>query len=391
MKALFLDCFAGISGDMFLSALIDAGLNEDILVNQLKLLNLDGYNFTSFPVNKNGIKGTRVNIQVTTQQPHRHYNDIYSIISNSTLSDNIKGTALKIFKAVAEAEARVHGISINKVHFHEVGAIDSILDIVGAAIAVDILKPGIIYCNSLPLGKGFVKCEHGILPVPTPATIELVKGLPVHMGPVEGELVTPTGAAIVKTLVDSFNYPEIKIDKIGYGFGSKDLGILNALRVMIGKVNTKTSITPEEINVLECNIDDINPELIPYVQNILLEAGALDVYIQSNVMKKGRLGFQLKVICHPGLTEKLVEIIFKETTTLGIRFRQEKRFIIQRKMVKVPTPYGDIGIKIGLFNDKNYVQWAPEFKDCKAAAEKFNIPLKEVYKSAITEFENLRI
>lgn len=391
MKALFLDCFSGISGDMFLSALLDAGLDRDSLLNHLSLLKLDGYDFDVFPVKSHGIKGTRINIQVKCPQPHRHLEDIINIISGSALTENIKKIALNIFYCLAEAEARVHGISLKEVHFHEVGAVDSILDIVGAAVAIDLLKPDIIYANTLSIGGGYVQCRHGTLPVPAPATAELLKGLPVRMGPVDKELVTPTGAAIVKTLVDSFDIPELKVEQIGYGFGNRETGLFNALRVMIGTVKPKLNRVSEEIGILECNVDDINPEFLPYLQENLFTAGALDVYIQSIVMKKGRLGFQIKVICLPGDNGKLAEILLRESTTLGVRYRTEKRFIARRKVIKVSTPYGNIGIKVGFLGDGDQIQCAPEFEDCKVAAKKHNIPLKEVYRVVLAEFGRVKI
>lgn len=394
MKILFLDCFSGISGDMFLSALIDAGLDADFLTSQLKLLPLDGYTFTASTMRRNGIKGSQVNIRVHKKQHHhRHLSDIRNIINQSSLPENVKNKALKIFNTLAGAEARVHDVPINEIHFHEVGAIDSILDIVGAAIAIDTLKIDKIYCTPLPLGKGFVECAHGTLPVPAPATAEILKGLPVYMGPAEGELVTPTGAAIVKSLVNHFQYPKMQIKNIGYGFGSKEYGAFNALRVMTGKVlisgdiEIKPGATAGDIFVLECNLDDMNPELLPYIQNKLLQAGAADVYFQNIIMKKGRPGLELKIIHQEADINELVDIVFKETTTLGIRYRKEKRLTIRRKIIKVSTPYGEIGVKSSRGEDNQHLQSAPEYEDCKAAAEKYKVPLKIVYNSAMVEFE----
>lgn len=389
MKVLFIDCFAGISGDMFLSALLDAGLDRNELLDKLNLLDLGGYDFRIIPAKSYGLAGTRVEIKVKENQPRRHLRDIERIIKESTLSDGIKKAALKIFDNLARAEAKVHGTSVDKIHFHEVGAVDSILDVVGAAIAIHILQPDKIYCNTLPVGGGYIKCEHGTLPVPAPATAELIKGLPVRWGPVDGELVTPTGAAIVKTLVNDFKVPEMRVEKIGYGIGSNDLGIPNALRVMLGTSEFNLPGIREEIDVLECNIDDMNPELVPYLQETLLKAGALDVYIQNVIMKKGRWGIQVKVLCPPGKDRELINILFKESTTLGVRYRRESRIVARRKVIKLPTPYGDINIKIATLGDGSRpVQCAPEFEDCKKAAKRYNVPLKEVYRTALIEAEN---
>lgn len=389
MKIIVIDCFSGISGDMFLSSLIDAGLDFNELNKQLNLLKLENYNIKIIPAKSHGLSGTRLKIITNEHQlTHRHLSDIEKIINQSNLKSNIKKCALNIFYNLARAEAKVHGITPEKVHFHEVGAIDSIIDIVGAAIAIDILKPAKIYCNKIALGGGYIECQHGTLPVPAPATTELIKGLPVRWGPVEGELVTPTGAAIIKTLVDSFDIPDIKIEQIGYGIGSKDYGIPNALRVFVGEQNF--TFQKETIFIYECNIDDMNPEFVPYIQEALLEAGALDVYIQNILMKKGRPGIQLKVLCHDDNRKQIEKIIFKETTTLGLRYRKENRIVSNRKMIKVNTPYGEIKTKVAISEKNIPIQYAPEFEECKQIAKQNNIPLKEIYRCVQIEIEKLK-
>ncbi len=387
MKVLFLDCIAGISGDMFLASLLDSGLDRRQFFKHLDMLQYTGYNFNIIPVKRHSITGTGVEIRVNEKQPHRHWQDIEYLINQSALPGIIKENSLKCFKNLAEAEAKVHNVPVNKIHFHEVGAMDSILDIVGAAIALYLLKPEKIYCNTLPLGGGFVHCEHGTMPVPAPATTELVKGMPVKMGPVDSELVTPTGAAIVKTFVNEFTIPQFTVEHVGYGFGSKALEIPNVLRVMLGKADDKQLFSPEEVGILECNIDDMNPEWAPYLQELLLQEGALDVYIQNVVMKKGRPGMLLKVICPPALRESLIKIIFRESTTLGIRYRNEKRLVAERAIIEVSTPYGNIKVKVGKAGEDKQIQYAPEYEDCKAAARRHNVPLKEIYRLVIRECE----
>ncbi|MTI83513.1 MAG: nickel pincer cofactor biosynthesis protein LarC [Firmicutes bacterium] len=388
MRVLFLDCFAGISGDMFLSSLLDAGLDGKELLKYLKLINIDDYEFTVSSINSHSITGTRVKINVSDIQPHRHLKDIEKMIRQSALPHFIKEKSMVCFRYLAEAEAKVHGLTVDKIHFHEVGAVDSILDIVGAATALYLLKPQKVYCGTLPLGGGYIKCQHGTIPVPAPATVELVKGMPVKMGPVNNELVTPTGAAIVKTFIDEFNLPPMHVDQIGYGFGSRELEIPNALRVLLGTVQKRPSLKKQEINILECNIDDMNPEITSFLQERLLKEGALDVYIQNVGMKKGRPGIEIKVVCEPALREKLIHLIFRESTTLGIRYRTENRFLAQRSIIQVPTPYGKIGVKVSKFDHSSEPQYAPEFEDCKKASLAYDIPLKEIYKLAIREMEN---
>jgi len=387
MKVLFLDCIAGISGDMFLASLLDCGLNRRQFFRYLDMLQCTGYKFDIIPVKRHSITGTGVEIRVDKKQPHRHWQNIEYLINQSSLPTTIKENSLRCFKNLAEAEAKVHDVPVNKIHFHEVGAVDSILDIVGAAIALHLLQPDKIYCSTLPLGGGFVQCEHGTMPVPAPATTELVKGMPVKMGPVDTELVTPTGAAIVKTYVNEFTTPQFVVDQVGYGFGSKELEIPNVLRVMLGRTGDKQLFLSEEIGVLECNIDDMNPEWFPYLQELLLQEGALDVYIQNVLMKKGRPGIMVKVICPPLLKENLMRILFRESTTLGIRYRTEKRQVAEREIVVVPTSYGDIRVKVGKTEEGKQNQFAPEYEDCKAAARQYNIPIKEIYKAAIREYE----
>ncbi|MCF8011437.1 MAG: nickel pincer cofactor biosynthesis protein LarC [Clostridiales bacterium] len=384
MKILFIDCFSGISGDMFLSALLDAGLDENKLLNNLYLLNLPGYSVSINKTTSYGISGKKIAFHTNKDHPHRNLDDIQNIIKQSRLSNDIKDLSLNIFYNLARAEAKVHNTDINKIHFHEVGAVDSILDIVGAAIAVNTIKPDKIYCNTVSLGSGYITCDHGILPVPAPATAELIKGFPVSFSG-NGELTTPTGAAILKTLINkSIQSIELEIQHIGYGIGSKDTGNPNTLRTIIGKKNYSNTKNTEEIYILECNIDDMNPEFFPYLQEKLLNAGALDVYFQNILMKKGRPGIQIKLLCFYNNKESLQQILFNESTTLGIRCRKETRKILSRKLINIPTIYGNIRLKTGYMpENNNAVQTTPEYEDCKAAAQKYNLPISKIYREVL--------
>lgn len=390
MKVLYLDCFAGISGDMTLGALLDAGADVRNLNEGISRLGLGDFRLEFWEANSHGMRGTRVEIGVKEeQQPHRHLNDILNIIESSGLPEPIITKSSAIFIQLAKAEGRVHGKPPEHVHFHEVGAVDSIIDIVGSVIAMHSLGIDKIVCSPLPLGSGYVSCQHGLLPVPAPATVELVKDLPIRKLDMEGELVTPTGAAIVKTLSSSFGpIPGMKIITTGYGLGSRDYGMPNFLRIIIGNDLEDKTIAPDsadagEIVVMETNIDDMSPEVLAYVSDILLNSGALDVFIVPIIMKKSRPGHLLTILCYPSDQKILAEIIFKETTTFGIRFSQQQRAVLKRKMVSVSTKYGDINVKLGFLKDKKLASCSPEFEDCKKCAALTGVPLKEVYNAAM--------
>lgn len=389
MKILYYECFAGISGDMNLGAMIDIGVNPEYLKKELKKLNLEDYELNIFKDQRKGISGTRVDVSVKEnarssqdkgQHNHRNLSDIRTIIDKSNLSDNVKNLSLKIFGKVAEAEAIIHDKNINDIYFHEVGAIDSIVDIVGAAICLDYLKPDRIYSSTVELGSGFVDCAHGTFPVPAPASVEILKGKPVQKGTVKYEATTPTGAAILAACADEFTDSiNFTIEKIGYGIGNKDENIPNVLRVYMGSDNPAASTEIVASTIVECNIDDMNPEYYDYIIDSLFEAGAKDVYITPIIMKKSRPAAKLSVLCDTGAEKDIEEVLFKETSSLGLRKYRVDKIILDRKIEHVKTKYGEVKIKSAFYKNK-LIKSKPEYEDCIRIAKEKNIPIKEVYR-----------
>lgn len=394
MKVLYLDCFGGISGDMILGALIDAGVPLASVVEQLKQLGLAGYSLNIYQAQTHGFRGTRFVVEPAQDhhQPRRTWQDISRLIAGSELAPKIKEHSLVIFEKLARAEGKVHGIPPEKVHFHEIGAVDSIVDIVGTAIALHEAGIEKVYCSPLPAGYGCIRTAHGLLPVPAPATAELLKGLPIRPVQVEGELVTPSGAAIAAALAEDFGpAPAMRIEQTGYGLGSNDYGIPNFLRVFIGDAEEKlpeknknqSSGLEQEISILQTNIDDLNPEILAYAVEKLLAAGALDVWITPIIMKKGRPGSLLTVLCPPEKENDFRQIIFAETTTLGVRTRREKRYCLPRQQISVETGYGEVRVKISAAGDGSPGQISPEYEDCRRIALEKGVPLKKVYLVAV--------
>ncbi|MFZ5981155.1 MAG: nickel pincer cofactor biosynthesis protein LarC [Candidatus Zixiibacteriota bacterium] len=382
MKTLYFDCFSGISGDMILGALVDAGLDIEVLKTELAKLKLTGYEIRADKVVKKGITGTKVEVTVTGEQKHRHLKDILKIIDESELKPDVKNISRKIFTNLAAAEAKVHDTEIDKVHFHEVGAVDSIVDIVGAVIGLKELGVENVYASRVHTGSGFVDCQHGRMPVPAPATTELLRDIPVYSMGVESELTTPTGAAVLKSLALAFGpMPAMKIIGVGYGAGSKEFAELpNLLRVYLGEVNLDR-FENDEVALLETNLDDMNPEFFEYVTEKLMAEGALDVFTVPIIMKKSRPGAILNVLCEPDRIEKLLPIIFAETTTLGVRLHRVGRCKLARKIIEVETKYGMVRVKIGQTVGDNPLirNITPEYEDCKKIAREKNIPLKNVF------------
>ncbi|MBN1378508.1 MAG: nickel pincer cofactor biosynthesis protein LarC [Gammaproteobacteria bacterium] len=378
MKILHYDCFSGISGDMHLGAMIDIGVDKEYLLSELKKLNLTGYNIQILRDSKKGIQGSRVNIELTEKQTARDLKDIEKIIFDSRLSDAVKQLSSKIFQKLAAAEAKIHGKSIHEIHFHEVGAVDAILDIVGSAICIDALHVEKILCSPVELGGGYISCEHGTLPVPAPATIALLKNVPIRTGKVAFETTTPTGAAILATIVDEFGKQfEFTPEKTGYGIGMRDLEIPNVLRVTLGSQQT-TSLASETITVIECNIDDMNPEFYDYLIDKLMTIGAKDVYITPIYMKKTRPAAKLTVLCSEDTSDKMTELLLNETTTLGIRTYRADRAMLEREISVVETKYGKVKVKSARLGDK-ILKSKPEYEDCKRIANEMNVPLQAVY------------
>lgn len=386
MKILFYECFSGISGDMNLGAMIDLGISIDFLNDELKKLNLKGWELISQKDQRHGIMGTKVTVKQTLHDhSHRHLHDIEDIISGSKLSREVKDLSINIFRKVAEAEARVHGVPVESVHFHEVGAIDSIIDIVGAAICFNSLEVDRVIVSDVELGGGFAKCEHGMLPVPAPATIEILKGIPVTAGGVDFEATTPTGAAIVASLGNDFGIRvPLRINKTAYGVGHKDHpAVPNLLRVSLGDMDD-TGNTGHDAMLIECNIDDMNPEFYEYISDKLFKAGASDVYYTNIIMKKGRPGIILNIICEPGKAGIIKEILFTESTTLGVRSFLFRKDTLSREFAVLATVYGDITIKRSFLKGRE-VSAKPEFEDCKRIAAEKGIPVKEVYNNIMSD------
>ncbi|MBK8883577.1 MAG: nickel pincer cofactor biosynthesis protein LarC [Bacteroidales bacterium] len=380
MRVLYYDCFSGISGDMNLGAMIDLGIDREYLIGELNKLNVKGWELIVEKDQRHGISGTKVTVRQTKHEHvHRHLSDIEKIINSSTLDTRTKDLSMRIFMKVALAEASVHRIPIEKVHFHEVGAIDSIIDVVGAAICFNALNVDGVLVSPVELGSGFVKCDHGKLPVPAPATAEIIQGIPVKKGGVDFEATTPTGAAIIAALGTEFGQESIiKIEKTAYGVGQKDHPLVpNLLRVFLGE-KTAASGSGHTALHLECNIDDMNPEIFEYISDRLFNSGASDVFLSNIMMKKGRPGVILNVICEEEKAEILKGIIFTESTSLGIRTFPFRKDTLSRKFEKISTIYGDVNVKRSFYNDKE-VSCKPEYDDCKRIASETGIPLKEVY------------
>lgn len=381
----YLQCPTGIAGDMFLGALVSAGVPLQYLMEQLAQLNVsDEYELREERVIKNGQSAVKVHVDLKHHHHHhhRHLGDIEKLIKQSNLSVKVKENSLAIFRTLANAEAKVHGTTIDKVHFHEVGATDAIVDIVGTCLSLDYLGIEELYCSPLPTGGGFVKTAHGKLPVPVPAVLELwqTRQVPVYSNGIERELVTPTGAAIVATLAQDFgDAPQMKLHHIGLGAGTIDLAIPNILRLWLGEVESHANI--EKVAVLETQIDDCNPQIFGYLLEELLKIGAKDVFTQPVMMKKNRPGILLTVICDLDQVDLCEEIIFRETTTIGIRRQIQERSLLERKIETVKTKYGEIRVKIAHLQGK-IINIQPEYEDCVRFAREFNLPFQTIFFTA---------
>jgi pyridinium-3,5-bisthiocarboxylic acid mononucleotide nickel chelatase len=389
MKLAYFDCFSGISGDMTLGALVDAGCDVERLRGELRGLQVPGWELSSEKVWKNGMAATYVKVKSADQQKHRSLGAILEILQKSQLAPLVRERAAAIFQKLGEAEARVHDVPIEKIHFHEVGAVDAIVDIVGACIGFGALGIEHFACSPLNVGGGTTKMAHGILPVPAPATANLLQGKPTYSNGVQKELVTPTGAAIVATLCDTFGpQPAMSVSAIGYGAGTADLeGQPNVVRIMIGEAAEKS--VPgfdEEIAVIEANLDDMNPQIYGYFLEKALAAAALDVYTTPVQMKKNRPGTLLTVLCKPEETNALMSLIFAETTTFGARTYRAQRRALPRELVSVTTSFGEVHIKVSRVNGR-ILHVAPEYDDCRKLAVEKNVPLQRVIAEALRSYE----
>ena len=385
MKTLYFDCFAGASGDMILGALIAAGVEPEAFKQQLSLLGVQGYSLDFETVDRSGISATHARVNTAHEHAHRHLSDILKIIYDSRLSDAVKDRAAKIFSRLAEAEARVHNEPLDHVHFHEVGALDAIIDVVGAAICFELLGIERFAASPLHVGSGTVDMDHGRYPVPPPAVAELLKGVAFYSTDTVGELVTPTGAAIITTVCTDYGpIPQMKLQQTGYGAGTRQYEKFpNALRVLIGEVHSaaSTATADERLWMIETNMDDISPQILGHVMERAFDLGALDCYFTSVQMKKNRPGVLLSILCRAEERPSLSELLFSETTTLGIRSHEVERRALQRKIVAVETQYGRIDVKVAQLNG-HILKAMPEYEQCRQAARDANVPLRVVEEAA---------
>jgi uncharacterized protein (TIGR00299 family) protein len=378
MKTLYFDCFAGASGDMILGALVAAGVDKAKLLEQLSLLKVDGFAVDFVTVEKSGLSALHARVQTAHEHKHRHLSHIKTIIQDSQLSDSVKQRAIAIFIKLAEAEARVHNEPVEHVHFHEVGALDAIVDVVGAAICFDLLEIDHFVCSPIHVGSGTVEMAHGRFPVPPPAVTELLKGVPFYSTDLKGELLTPTGAAIITTVCNEYGpIPQMRVEQTGYGAGTREYEKFpNVLRVMIGEIDS-SGATDEKLWMIETNLDDVSSQILGYVMERAFELGARDCYFTAVQMKKNRPGVLLSILTEENRKSELMDLVFTETTTLGIRTYEVTRRALDREMVKVETPYGLIDVKVAKLNGR-VVNEMPEFEQCRVAAQKAGVTLKEV-------------
>ncbi|GIW78923.1 MAG: UPF0272 protein [Gemmatales bacterium] len=385
MKIAHFDCFSGISGDMTVAALIDAGVDAEAIRQGIASLGLP-LEVQIEKTRKGGFAATSFHVSAPEEHHHRHLPQVEQIVAKGALTEKQRELALKIFRRLAEAEAAVHGLPMEKVHFHEVGALDSIADIVGAAIGLDLLGVDRFSSRSVPTGSGMVDCAHGRMPIPAPGTAQLLKGVPLAATSIQAELTTPTGAAILTTVVTEWTEtPNLSIECIGYGAGTKDFKEQpNLLRILVGKASdpaTLTGLLSDQVCVLETNLDDVPGEVVGYCYDLLFQAGALDVYSTPIFMKKNRPGIKLTVLAKPSDVGKIEEILFRETATLGIRRCTVNRHILQRETGEVETPWGPVKGKF-CRRDGEGTWFSPEYEDCARLARENGIPLREVLESA---------
>ncbi|MHB1021720.1 MAG: nickel pincer cofactor biosynthesis protein LarC [Acidobacteriaceae bacterium] len=423
MQIAYLECFAGISGDMFLAALIDAGVDPAVMMQAVDALHV-GAVLQVEKVDRSGIYATKVNVLVngksaegaaapehTHEHEHSHGHShehghthshkhehshgrslsvIRRMIQEATLADGVKATAIRAFELLGESEAKIHNVSVEKIHFHEVGAVDAIADIIAAAAGIHALGVDAWVCSPLNVGGGMVECAHGRFPVPAPATADLLKDVPTYSSGLQMELVTPTGAALVRALECSFSaQPAMQVKKIGYGAGSRNpKGFPNVLRLSVGEATTAASdvAASETVVVMETTVDDLNPQVIGYLTQKALQSGALDVTCTAVQMKKNRPGTLVTILCRPDHSQDLQQLLFAETSTLGLRVREERRIFLDRTFVTVQTEWGEVRVKVGLLHGSE-VNAMPEYEDCRTIAETQGIPLKQVMQAVLLKYQ----
>jgi hypothetical protein len=407
MRIAYLECFAGISGDMFLGALVDAGVDPKLLQDTVASLNV-GATLEIEKVDRSGINASKVRVMVdgasaeaaansTPSHHHSHHEHhhhgrslsvIRKMIESAPLAAAAKATAIRAFELLGESESKIHNVPIEKIHFHEVGAVDSIVDIVAGSVGAHVLGVGSWICSPLNVGGGTVECAHGTFPVPAPATMDLLQGVPTYSSGIQMELVTPTGAALVRALNCTFGLaPAMRVEKIGYGAGSRDpKRFPNVVRLSVGDTSELAAIAGDTVVVMETAVDDLNPQILGDFTERALQAGALDVMCSSVHMKKNRLATLITILCDRAHVEPLQQLLFRETSTLGVRIREERRACLDRKFVSVQTEWGEIKIKLGLLNGVE-VNAAPEYEDCRRCAEQHGVPLKLVMQSALAIYQ----
>lgn len=398
MKIAYFDCFSGVSGDMTLAALLACGADESAFRDRLSALNVPGYELRVRRVTREGIRATDVDVHlIEAEQGHgRHLADIAAILDSSPLPPRVRQNALAVFTRLADAEAKIHGTTREQIHFHEVGAVDAIVDIVGSCLLLDMLGVERVVMSSIPCGYGTIQCRHGIMPVPAPATLELLQGFPVHSVDIRGELVTPTGAALLTTLSDpqsAGRMPAMRVLTSGFGAGKKQFkpDMPNLLRVILGETEEAgagRNETPQTVAVLETNLDDQNPEGFDLLMERAFAAGALDVFFAPIQMKKNRPATLLSVLCPPDRADALAALLFRETGTFGIRAREQRRYTLARSWRTVATEFGDVRLKAGAWQGEE-VTVAPEYEDCKRAAQAHGVPLRRVYEAALRAMPGL--
>ena len=386
MKLAYFDCPAGVSGDMLLGALVDCGVSIDEIKEGLALLPIQDFEITVNRVNKAGLVSTQVEILVQDKVKERRLAEIITVIRESRLPEKIKGNSLDVFQRIGVVEARIHGLDVEEVHLHELGGLDTIIDVVGVFLGKEILKIERVFASPLPLGTGYIQTAHGTIPLPAPATLALLEGVPIVGSEFKTELVTPTGAALLTSMVQEFGIiPSMRLLKTGYGAGKRDMPIPNVLRMLIGEgIEHSSSNYPfqeEKLVCLECNIDNMNPEIYSYLSECLFNTGALDVSLTPIYMKKNRPGTLVTVLCSEEITEKLIDILFSETTTLGARKYTVNRYSVERHITQVTTPYGAVNVK---FSKKGETSWnyTPEYEDCRRLASQQHIPIMKIYHAA---------
>jgi uncharacterized protein (TIGR00299 family) protein len=394
MKTLYFDCFAGASGNMTLAALVSLGVDKTALIEQLRRLNISDFNIEFSIVDRSGISAVYADVKVPHERVHRHLSDIKKIINESTLSEAVKERAVAIFTRLAEAEAKIHGIEVEKVHFHEVGAMDAIVDVVGACIGFEMLGIERFTCSKVHVGSGFAQMAHGRFPIPPPAVAELLTRAPIYSTDIEGELITPTGAAIISTVCESYGaIPELKVERTGYGAGTREYkDFPNALRIILGEtdrnaISDHRPLTTDHLVLLETNIDDLSPQILGYVMDKAFLLGALDCWFTPIQMKKNRPATMVSVLCDLSKKDDITALLYSETSTLGVRLTYVDRECLPREVVKVRTEHGEVAVKIARFNDK-IVNAKPEYDQVREIAERIHKPLKEVEQEVLDKLNN---